>query len=279
METKKRSPILASLLSIVSPGLGQMYNGQLVKGIIFYVIGFLSSVILSLAGLQFRFYGLIFTLALLICIELFIVGDALFIALKKREIVLRPYNKWYFYVFFTILAFGIAEVTDISVDPTKSYSMPSGSMIPTLMIGDHIMVNSDSYNRGRLKRGDIVVFKYPENPRKDFLKRVIAIEGDIIEGKNKKIFVNGKESTEPYIQHDDNRIVPKDNGPRDNFGPLTLPKDKIFVMGDNRDQSYDSRYWGFIDIRDIKGKALYVYWSWDSVPKSVRWDRIGKNIE
>jgi signal peptidase I len=281
--TKKRSPILATLLSIVSPGLGQMYNGQLVKGIIFSLIGYLLLLLVSLTRLQFNFYGLIFILGLLVCILLFIVGDALIVAMKKKEIVLKPSNRWYFYVLFAVLAFGISEISDIfvKVEPfggIKSYKFPSGSMMPTLLIGDHIIVNQDPYDMGRIKRGDIIVFKYPEDPRKDFLKRVIATEGDVIEGKNKKIFVNGKEITELYIQHSDNIIRTSRNDPRDNFGPLTLPKDKLFMMGDNRDQSYDSRYWGFIDMRDIKGKALYIYWSWDPVSESVRWNRIGKNI-
>jgi signal peptidase I len=182
------------------------------------------------------------------------------------------------------LAFGISEISDIFVkfEPfgrIKFYKFPSGSMMPTLLIGDHIIVNQYSYYMDKIKRGDIIVFKYPEDPRKNFLKRVIATEGDVIEGRNKKIFVNGKEIPEPYIQHSDSIIRTSRDDPRDNFGPLTLPKDKLFVMGDNRDQSYDSRYWGFIDIRDIKGKALYVYWSWDPASESVRWNRIGKNIK
>jgi signal peptidase I len=279
--TKKRSPILAPLLSIVAPGLGQIYNGQLVKGIILYLIGFSISAILSLAGLQFRFYGMIFALALLICIELFIVGDALFIALKKKEIVLRSYNKWYFYILFAILAFGFAEVTDRLVDKTEAFSMPSGSMTPTLMVGDHIIVHLEHYKINKVRRGDIIVFKYPKdpegdfvvskylkNPGGDFIKRIIAIEGDVIQGKEKMIYLNGKELREPYIKHPDVNI----RMPRDNFGPVKMPENKIFVMGDNRDQSYDSRYGGFVDVEDIKGKALYVYWSKDK-------SRIGKEIK
>lgn len=266
METKKRSPILAPLLSIVAPGLGQMYNGQLVKGIIFYLIGYLLFFLVSLTGLQLKFYGLIFIFALLICVFLFIVGDALFVALKKREIVLRAYNRWYFYVLFAILAFGISKISDtfVKVDPLggiKAYSIPSGAMIPTLMVGDRIIVNLENYRTNQVKRGDIIIFKYPENPERDFIKRVIAIEGDVIEGKDKIIYLNGKEIKEPYISHSDVNIrIDRDN-PRDNFGPLSIPKSKIFVMGDNRDNSYDSRYWGFVDVKDIKGKTLYIYWS------------------
>jgi signal peptidase I len=156
VETKKRSPILATLLSIIFPGLGQMYNGQLAKGIIFNLIGHLLLLLVSLTRLQSKFYGLIFILALLICILLFIVGDALIVAMKKKEIFLKPCNRWYFYVLFAVLAFGISEISNIfvKVEPLggiKSYKFPSGSMMPTLLIGDHIIVNQDYYDMNGIK--------------------------------------------------------------------------------------------------------------------------------
>jgi len=288
VERKKRSPILAPLLSILAPGLGQIYNGQLVKGIIVFLILFLLSVILSLTGIQFRFYGMIFVYALLISIELFIAGDGLFVALKKKDIILRSYNKWYFYVLFVILTFGISVATDKFVDPAKSYRNASGAMTPTLMNGDRIIVNLEHYKINEIRRGDIIVFKYPGDPKKDFIKRVMAVGGDKIESKNKVIFINGEKVVEPYVQHVFNGFYPAcsdlmagEGNPcyRDNFGPLTVPKNKVFVIGDNRDQSFDSRYWGFLDVKAIRGKALYIYWSWDTVSENVRWNRIGRNIE
>jgi signal peptidase I len=172
----------------------------------------------------------------------------------------------------------------------QAFKIPSGSMIPTLLIGDHILANKFIYgikipfSDSRVlvfkkpEGGDIIVFKYPENPRKDFIKRVIAKEGDVIEERDKAVYVNGKALIEPYIQHTDSTIKMRGSDPRDNFGPVTVPEHKFFVMGDNRDQSYDSRYWGFVDIKDIKGKALIIYWSWD--PDSwVRFKRIGRLIK
>ena len=171
----------------------------------------------------------------------------------------------------------------------QAFKIPSGSMIPTLLIGDHILVNKFIYgtkipftdNRILLfrkpEKGDIIVFKYPENPQKDFIKRVIATEGDIIVEKDKIVYVNGEARAEPYAQHYDNNLKYAPD-PRDNFGPLLVPKDKVFVMGDNRDQSYDSRYWGFVDIKAIKGNALLIYWSWNP-DKWVRFDRIGRLIK
>ena len=172
----------------------------------------------------------------------------------------------------------------------QAFKIPSGSMIPTLLVGDHILVNKFLYGTKipfsgkrvlmfkKPERGDIIVFKYPENPDKDFIKRVVAIEGDVIESKNKMVHVNGNKVNEPYAQHTDSSMRPMGIEPRDNFGPVIVPKNKYFVMGDNRDQSYDSRYWGYVDIKDVKGKALILYWSWDSEKSWVRFGRIGSLI-
>ncbi|MBT9537947.1 MAG: signal peptidase I [Nitrospirae bacterium] len=172
----------------------------------------------------------------------------------------------------------------------QAFKIPSGSMIPTLLVGDHILVNKFLYGTKipfsgkrafmfkKPERGDIIVFKYPENPSKDFIKRVVAVEGDVIESKNKMIHVNGNKVNEPYAQHTDSSMRPMGIEPRDNFGPVIVPKNKYFVMGDNRDQSYDSRYWGYVDIKDVKGKALILYWSWDTEKSWVRFGRIGSLI-
>jgi signal peptidase I len=172
----------------------------------------------------------------------------------------------------------------------QAFRIPSGSMVPTLLIGDHILVNKFLYGTKipfsdkrvlvfkKPERGDIIVFKCPENPSKDFIKRVVAIEGDVIESKNKMIHVNGDKVNEPYAQHTDSSMRPMGIEPRDNFGPVIVPKSKYFVMGDNRDQSYDSRYWGYVDIKDVKGKALILYWSWDREKRWVRFGRIGSLV-
>lgn len=173
----------------------------------------------------------------------------------------------------------------------QAFKIPSGSMIPTLLIGDHLLVTKFIYGVNpplmekkilvfdKPKRGDIIVFKYPEDPDKDFIKRVVAVEGDIVEGRDKKIYVNGVELKEPYARYSDSFIHPRELDPRDNFGPIEVPKGKLFVMGDNRDQSYDSRFWGFVDLKNVKGKALIIYWSWDSENHKPRFERIGKIIK
>ena len=192
-----------------------------------------------------------------------------------------------------VVAFAIALVIRTFV--IQAFKIPSGSMIPTLQIGDHLLVNKfllgtpvdvpfTNIHLFRMpglrkpQRGDIIVFKYPEDPTRDFIKRVIGIEGDTIESRDKTLFVNGRRLVEPHVQHVDSFIKPADIDRRDNFGPVVVPKDSVFAMGDNRDQSYDSRFWGFVDLDKIKGKAIIIYWSWDSDRTWVRFNRIGRLI-
>ena len=177
----------------------------------------------------------------------------------------------------------------------QAFKIPSGSMENTLLIGDHILVNKFIYGvkipftGGPLSAGntlipvsqphrhDIVVFRYPEDPSKDFIKRVIGIAGDTIEVRDKKLFVNGKfQNHEPYAIHKDPRHIPGKFSVRDNFGPVTVPANSLFVMGDNRDNSYDSRFWGFVNLKAVRGEAFIIYWSWNQNDFGVRWSRTGK---
>ena len=172
----------------------------------------------------------------------------------------------------------------------QAFKIPSGSMLDTLLIGDHILVNKFIYGiknpfTGETwipieepERKDIVVFEYPLNPSQDYIKRVIGVAGDRIEIKDKKVFVNGEPQNEPYTIYSDNRIIPANVQPRDNMDPVTVPPHSLFVMGDNRDNSYDSRFWHFVDLKAVKGKAFILYWSWDKDKFRVRWDRIGKLV-
>ncbi|SFN11182.1 signal peptidase I . Serine peptidase. MEROPS family S26A [Thermodesulforhabdus norvegica] len=180
----------------------------------------------------------------------------------------------------------------------QAFKIPSGSMIPTLLVGDHILVSKFAYDvkvpffdtviwhRADPKRKDVVVFKYPLDPSKDFIKRVIGLPGDKILIRNKKVYINDKLLVEPYVQHTDPRVFPADASPRDNLGPLRVPPHSLFVMGDNRDESYDSRFWKFVDYSALKGKAFIIYWSWNGKGSMnpnpdkffIRWNRIGKLI-
>jgi len=139
----------------------------------------------------------------------------------------------------------------------ETFWIPSGSMEPTLMVGDRIMAYKIFYGINRVKRGDIIIFKFPLDPKKDFVKRVIGLPGDTIEIRKKEVYVNKKRLIEPYAVHSDNW----DTGfPRDEYGPVKVPSDSLFVLGDNRDSSEDSRYWGYVPKENIIGKAFLIYW-------------------
>ena len=171
----------------------------------------------------------------------------------------------------------------------QAFKIPSGSMKDTLLVGDHILVNKFIYGVkapfvaktiipiGEPQREDIIVFEFPEDPSKDFIKRVIGLPGDVVELRNKKLYVNGKAVKDNHGNHKDPKVVRQP--PRDNLGPITVPEGKLFVMGDNRDFSYDSRFWGFVDLVAVKGKAFIIYWSWDKENFGVRWSRLGDLLE
>lgn len=176
----------------------------------------------------------------------------------------------------------------------QAFKIPSGSMEDTLLIGDHLLVSKFTYglqvpfsDERILKirdpeRGDVIVFEFPEDKaksyfkRRDFIKRVVGLPGDTIEIRNKSVFVNGKQHLTPEAVYKDGTLTA---GPRDNMRPLTVPAHSYFVMGDNRDRSYDSRFWGFVDRSAIKGIAFIKYWSWDNEKFMPRWDRIGRLIK
>jgi signal peptidase I len=172
----------------------------------------------------------------------------------------------------------------------QAFKIPSGSMIPTLQIGDHILVNKLAYGVRipfweqylvefrPVEHGDVVVFVFPEDRSKDFIKRVIGVAGDNVEIRGKKVYVNGKQIDDPHAHFEGDDPQNAGLTSRDDFGPKTVPQNSIFVMGDNRDRSYDSRFWGFVSLDDVRGKAFLIYWSWDGADRWVRWERLGSLI-
>ncbi len=212
--------------------------------------------------------------------------------MKHREEI--PQLKWVEVVKEYAQAILIALVLALFIRTfvVQAFKIPSGSMIKTLLIGDHILVNKFIYgvrnpitrtewiDFGEPERGDVIVFIFPMDRKKDFIKRVIGVPGDTVQIINKKVLVNGEPFPDPPgVQHTDPNIIPAGVQPRDNMGPVTVPEGNLFVMGDNRDQSFDSRFWGFVPIKDVKGKAFIIYWSWDSKEHLPRLSRIGHLIE
>ncbi len=220
---------------------------------------------------------------------------------SERKSTIREY--------YEALLIAIVFVNFARIFAFQAFKIPSGSMEDNLKIGDHIVVNKFIYGppdpllRGVLpirdiRRGDVIVFRYPEDPDEDYVKRVIGLPGEIVDIRNKQVFIDDRALDEPYVVHTDPRVLHVNNAyaSRDQFGPFVVPRDHYFAMGDNRDNSQDSRYWGAVPRSMIKGRAFMVYWSFDRrpadrptvrerlkelaevlwfFPSRTRWDRTG----
>lgn len=236
--------------------------------------------------------------------------------MARQKSLIREYAET---IVFAVLLFVV-----IKTDVVQAFRIPSGSMEDTLLVGDFLLVNKFIY--GPIipgtdyklpgirdpKAGDVIVFPYPSDPSKDFIKRCVAIEGQVVEVRDKVVYVDDERIDDPsYSKHTESNIISGKRGPRDNWGPKVIGKDELFVMGDNRDNSSDSRFWGFVDKKTVRGQAFVVYWSWEQetedprlpawswdqpaqsfaslthvvgynilhAPWRVRWSRIGRLIE
>lgn len=284
MANKPRKPWVAGVLTFVTRGLGHLYAGNPKRGLILFGIEQCLVIALGISTLVYTpdVYSLLLFVAIGIAFAIFCILDAVKIAKTKREqYELSKYNRWYAYVgYFIVMSLCISSLISegVKANLVKAYKLPSGAMEDTLLIGDHILVDKRSPAR-QPQRSDIVIFEYPEDPTKDFIKRVVAIGGDTVEVKNKNVLVNGTAVTEPYVVHKEANIIPATENPRDNLAPKIVPAGSYFMMGDNRDRSYDSRFWGFVTKDKVKGTVKSIYWSWDREKGAVRWSRIGKKIQ
>ncbi len=179
----------------------------------------------------------------------------------------------------------------------QAFKIPTGSMEPTLLVGDHLLVSKFSYGihipneipfiagprfpdyhlfSSVPERGDIIVFRYPKDPSKDYIKRVVGLPGETLQIIQQRVYINDKLLKEPYAYHSQ---PPSLGIPgRDNLAPLRIPEGHVFAMGDNRENSSDSRMWGFLDLKNLRGKAQWIYWSWDSENSGLRTDRLGNSV-
>jgi signal peptidase I len=175
----------------------------------------------------------------------------------------------------------------------QAFNIPSGSMEPTLLVGDYLLVNRLSYvvkapftdtvlfTIGSPKLGDTVVFRFPRDHSKNFIKRVVAKGGDTVQIRDKTVYVNGQRADDSMARFTNEGDIPGFLSFKDNFGPVTVPRDCFFVMGDNRDNSLDSRFWGFVKKDELVGKAEVLYFSYDrsaDLLHSIRWGRVGHLI-
>ena len=212
---------------------------------------------------------------------------------KKRE-------KSVFREYFELIAETAIFVFFVMTFIVQAFQIPTGSMDPTLLVGDFLLVNKFAYNqtvypwekkvmpRKKVDRYDVVVFKFPQELSKDYVKRVIALEGEKVEIRDKQVYINDNPIAEKYKVHNDSQVYTKsdyfqyDDYIRDNFGPVVVPPEHCFAMGDNRDNSSDSRYWGFLPVNYIKGRPWLIYFSYDAEPgaylKTTVRDRIQKIV-
>ena len=205
---------------------------------------------------------------------------------RRRKSVVREYVE--------AIAIAILLALVIRTLIVQAFTIPSGSMMDTLLVGDYILVNKFLYGPEvpltdyrlpaiRLPhRGDIIVFKYPQDEKRDFIKRIVGTPGDTVQVRGQQVLVNGQALEEPYVRRNPSPLghsgSPVVCGYTYACEPLVVPADSYFVMGDNRDNSQDSRYWGFVKRDKIKGKAFLIYWSWDGDQHWPRWWRLGKYI-
>ncbi|MDX2479487.1 MAG: signal peptidase I [Desulfuromusa sp.] len=218
---------------------------------------------------------------------------------KKKKEAVGPKKPWY-REWSEAMIVAVILALIIRTFLFQAFKIPSGSMLDTLLIGDHLLVNkfiygtkipgsNDRYLSVRNpERGDVIVFEFPEDAgksyfkRRDFIKRVIGLPGDLIEVKAKQVYVNGQPFNVPQERHKDQEMIPSVASPRDFVGPVKVPEDNYFVMGDNRDYSFDSRFWGYVHKSKIKGLAFIKYWSWNAkgdLLHKIRFNRIGRPID
>ena len=288
MNNKPRRPWIAALLTLLMTGLGHLYAGNPKRGLILFGIWSFWAILCSIFLLAVpNIFIIIIFLIGGFAFFVFCMVDAYSIAKRKKEnYEPAKYNRWFVYVGYFVILSLISALLSAGVK-TNAFNITSGSMEPALLVGDSILVNEVIYGvkipllRKTIirvtdpKRDDLVVFIYPEDRSMSLIKRVIGVAGDKIEIVNKKIFINDKAYKDSYGVFKDSNVLPQSEEPRDNYGPVTVPENSIFVMGDNRNESMDSRYWGFVDLQDVEGKAFIIYWSWDRDIHRPRWKRFG----
>ena len=293
-EPKKRKIWVSILLSLfLGPGLTVVYCGKLRLGIIIEVMLLIIYVLLlTLLGFVMELWYLILIVtAMIISIPIFIWFAIKYTNLANRDKFPRLKRTWLIIIIFITLSGGISKVFDMFLNRfiCDSYRIPAASMEKTLLVGDKMMA-SKKWLMSDIKNGDLIIFRYPGNPdigRRDqghaYIKRCIAQGGQKVKIVDKQVYVDDEFIPLPEsCEYLDDRIMPYYNNSRskrDNLPEFTVPKGKLFVLGDNRDNSSDSRVWGFVDESDVLGKPRFIHFSWDSENNRVRWERIGRRLD
>jgi signal peptidase I len=209
----------------------------------------------------------------------------------------KPFKKSTLREYFESIVIAVILALFVRTFVVQAFKIPTGSMEENLLIGDHLLVNKFVFGPaptaterrllpvGTIHRRDVIVFKYPEEPERDFIKRVIGLPGETVEIRQKKVYINGQPLDEPYVHFLQPPAKPSELSEvtsfdvRERYGPVMVPPGQYFVMGDNRDNSQDSRYWGFLPRENIKGKALVIYWSYESGREDYQDDSAGATLK
>jgi signal peptidase I len=271
---------VAAVLNFVFPGVGYLYAGLLRSALLAFALVPLTDVVAVLLFVLVPLdrANVAVPLLWMLAVRIFVAGDA---ARACSDAAARPdrwHARWYACAAAALLvSFAINPLTAVAIRATvvRAYSFPTGSMEDTILNGDHVLVSRWDYRLHAPRRGDMVVFPYPEDPSRTFLKRVIGLPGETVEIRNRSVVIDGRMLAEPYARF----IVPDgfDAHGRD-WGPRLLPAKSYFVLGDNRDNSKDSRYWGYVREGDFGGRARMVYWSVEPDTHAIRWGRIGRRF-
>lgn len=269
---KRRKPWLAALLSFVTTGLGQVYNGQWQKGLLYFLGESVLGLLLLLGMGAFKTF--VMGVGALLIVNVMVAGEAYVSARRLQGYTLQPCNRGWVYalVFLVNMVVGTGVEFVASGHLYETFKVPSGSMIPTLQVGDRFMASLLD-DTTPLDRGQIVVFKFPEDRSKNFVKRVIGLPGDTVMIQDQVVTINGALLDETYARH-----TKEDSAPiRDNWGPYTIEPGQYFLMGDNREGSYDSRWFGPVNRSDIFALAEYVYFP-GSIGNPEWAERFGKGL-
>lgn len=337
MAAVRRKPWLAGVLSLCVVGLGQVYNGQALKGVLVHCLAWIVGLacIAIMLELSFAPWNIALPLGILLTYHLYILVDAITTARRTRDTFQpRFYNTWYIYLAFIVLpVFVIWSIRNIWI---QSFTIPSVAMEKTLLVGDYFLVDKFRYRLAPPQHFEVIVFRYPWEEDRHFIKRIIALPGERVQLRDRQVYVNERPLQEPYTHYtapesqkkqfgpvrvpthgdtieirSDQRLYvngepvpiplgtyyPRDDGtPMTGFavfygplfptgatlqkpiGPFAVQDDYYFILGDNRDNSKDSQYWGFVPRANVLGTAKRLYWSWDRAARRVRWERIGQEI-
>ena len=257
---------LLMVLSILTVGLGQFYSTRYNRAMLFYGAFLLIWILCVSAPVTYSFAGFVAYISVVGCFSAFHLSDAWRTAKRAGAVPLRRYNRKSVYTLVVAVNFIVVVylLPEFLPPPVKAYRIPTSAMEPALLVGDFIVADRQRLDRSALNRGDVVVFMHPTEG-KDFIKRVIGLPGETVEMRGEQVLINGEVLGDPWGTYS---VFASSGG----FGPVVVPPRAYFMLGDNRNNSWDSRAWGCVRSEFIRAKALYIYWARDK-------SRIGKRVQ